>query len=297
MTKINVVYFSGTGGTARFASLLEQNFLNENCEVHVLPLEDKSIERTKKDGVFGSINSIDIIVLIFPVHAFDSPEPVYNWIKTLPQSNGLPVAVISISAAGEYWINRACRSGSIKALTQKGYNVFYERMVIMPFNMIIATKNTISIRLLQILPVKAANTAVEILTMKHRRTNPPLKSKILTSICKIEKVWVKFFGRELTTRKSCTNCGLCACNCPMGNIQMKSRKPQFGWHCVACLRCIYACPTNSIYPRISRFMVIKNGYDLKKIEKQMKEVVLESDEKLASGSYSIFKDYLLKEEI
>jgi ferredoxin len=294
--KVKIVYFSGTGSTARFATLIEENFKNKNCDVQVLPLEVKSIERAKNDGTFG-INSVDLIVLLFPVHAFDSPEPIYNWIKTLPLSNGLPVAVISISAAGEYWINRASRSGSIKALTLKGYDVFYERMVIMPFNMIIATKNTISIRLLQVLPIKAANTTIEILSKKRRRAYPPLKSRILTYLFKIEKPCVKFFGKELTTRKSCTLCGHCVHDCPMGNIQMKSKKIKFGWHCIACLRCIYACPAKAIYPRISRFMVVKGGYDLSKIEKQMEGVILESDEKLASGSYSIFKDYLLNEDI
>ncbi len=296
MKKVKLVYFSGTGGTAYFASLLEQNFKGKSCEVKVLPLEVKAIKRTKKDGTYG-IGSADIIIILFPVHAFDSPEPVYNWIKTLPKSNGLPVAVISVSAAGDYWINRASRYGSIKALTLKGYDVFYERMVIMPINMIIATKNTFSMRLLQILPIKAANTAIEIISMKSRRTYPPVKSRMLTYICKIEKIWAKFFGKELTVRKSCNHCGLCSRNCPMGNIHMKNRRPLFGWHCVACFRCIYACPTNSIYPRISRFLVIRDGYDLKKTKKQMEETTLESDEKLLSGFYSIFKDYLLKDDI
>lgn len=296
MKNIKLVYFSGTGGTARFASLMEQNFKSQNCSVQVLPLEVESIEKAKKDGTFG-IHSTDLIVLMFPVHAFDSPEPIYNWIKTLPMSNGLPVAVISISAAGEYWINAACRSGSIKALTLKGYNVFYERMIVMPFNMLIPTKESITIRLLQVLPSKAENTTTEILSMKHRRTSPPLKSRILTFICKIEKVWVKLFGKELCTRKSCTQCGQCARNCPLGNIHMRVGKPKFGWHCIACLRCIYACPTNAIYPRVSRFMYVKGGYDLKKIEKQMEDVTLESDEILTLGAYAIFKDYFLKKEV
>jgi ferredoxin len=296
LKKVKLVCFSGTGGTTRFTTLLEENLKKNNSEVQVLLLEAKSIERAKKEGTFG-VESSDIIVILFPVHAFDAPEPMYSWIKTLPLSNGLPVALISVSAAGEYWINQSCRVGLIKALSQKGYNIFYERMIIMPFNMIIATNEIFSIRLLQVLPIKAENTAVEILSFKYRRTYPPLKSRILTSICKIEKIWAKFFGKELRIRKSCTHCGLCERNCPMGNIQMKSGRPQFGWHCVACLRCIYACPTNSIYPIISRFMVIRDGYNLMKIEKQVERVTLEFDEKLASGSYSIFKEYLLKEDI
>ncbi len=296
MNQVKLVYFSGTGGTERFALLLAQHLKNSNCDVQVLPLETQALESAQKDGRFN-MNGADILILLFPVHAFDSPEPIYRWIKTLPHSNGLPVAIISVSAAGEYWINGACRVGSIAALTRKGYTVFYERMIIMPFNMLIATKESVSIRLMQLLPIKAASVTADILSAKSRRTHPSVKSRILTFICKIEKLWVKFFGKELCVRKSCTRCGKCAQSCPLGNIQIKNEKPQFGWHCVACLRCIYLCPENAIYPMISRFMPVKNGYNLKILERKMAGIILESDEKLASGPYLMFKDYFSNKDV
>lgn len=294
MKKVKLVCFSGTGGTKRFTSLLEASLIKNSCDVKVLYLETKSIETAKREGTFND-NSYDLITILFPVHAFDAPEPIYNWIKSLPDCQGIPVALISVSAAGEFWINQACRIGLIKTLSKKGYDVFYERMIIMPFNILIATKETFSMRLLQLLPIKAENTAKEILELKCRRVKPQFKSRVLMCLGKVEKVTSRLFGKELRIKKSCTQCGLCAKSCPMGNIEMNHGTPHFGWHCVECFRCIYLCPTNSIYPLISRFMVIKGGYDLERLEKQLEKTMLESDEELASGRYSFFKEYLTNE--
>ncbi|MDE5979985.1 MAG: EFR1 family ferrodoxin [Muribaculaceae bacterium] len=44
----------------------------------------------------------------------------------------------------------------------------------------------------------------------------------------------------------CTSCGLCARSCPMLNIKMKDRHPQWGPACAMCLRCYHYCPVNAI---------------------------------------------------
>ncbi len=296
MKRVKLVCFSGTGGTKRFTSLLETGLIKKGCDVKVLYLETKLIKAAASEGTLND-NSYDLITILFPVHAFDAPEPVYKWIKTLPNCQGVPVALISVSAAGEFWINQACRMGLIKALSKKGYDVFYERMIIMPFNMLIATKETFSMRLLQLLPIKSENTAEEILELKRRRIKPQLKSRVLTRFAKVEKLTSKLFGKELRIKKSCTQCGLCVNSCPMENIKMIQGKPNFGWHCVECLRCIYICPSHSIYPLISRYMVIKGGYDLERLERKLENTILESDEELTSGTYSFFKDYIENEWI
>lgn len=296
MKSIKLVCFSGTGGTKRFTSLLEACLIKGGCEVNVLYLEAKLIEMAKREGTYND-NAYNLIIVLFPVHAFDAPEPVYKWVKSLPTSQGASVALISVSAAGELWINQACRVGLIKVLSKKGYDVFYERMIMMPFNMLMATKESFSIRLLQLLPIKAESTAKEILELKRRSIKPQFKSRVITSLAKVEKLSAKLFGKELSIKQSCIQCGLCANRCPMDNIKMIQGTPHFGWRCVECLRCIYICPTHSIYPLISRYMVIKDGYDLERLERQLEKTKLESDEDLTSGMYSFFKAYIEHEWI
>ncbi len=54
-------------------------------------------------------------------------------------------------------------------------------------------------------------------------------------------------------------------NAQQGNISMSDKKPIFHDKCVLCMRCIYGCPHNSVTPGIGKFLVLKNGYNLKKI--------------------------------
>ena len=45
---------------------------------------------------------------------------------------------------------------------------------------------------------------------------------------------------------TCTSCGLCARSCPMLNITMADRRPQWGPACAMCLRCYHQCPVHAI---------------------------------------------------
>lgn len=44
----------------------------------------------------------------------------------------------------------------------------------------------------------------------------------------------------------CTSCGLCARQCPMLNIKLKDRRPQWDPACAMCLRCYHHCPVKAI---------------------------------------------------
>lgn len=46
---------------------------------------------------------------------------------------------------------------------------------------------------------------------------------------------------------ACTECGLCARGCPMGNITLKDGgKPCWGNTCALCLRCYHVCPAHAV---------------------------------------------------
>lgn len=44
----------------------------------------------------------------------------------------------------------------------------------------------------------------------------------------------------------CTGCGTCARSCPLGNISMRDRLPQWGPTCALCLRCYHVCPHHCV---------------------------------------------------
>ena len=48
---------------------------------------------------------------------------------------------------------------------------------------------------------------------------------------------------------------------------MKNSKPKFGFECMWCLKCIYDCPRKALSPRILKFVVLKNGFNIKAMSK------------------------------
>jgi ferredoxin/flavodoxin len=293
---VKLVFFSGTGGTARVAKSIERAFENKGVEVQVVSL-DLQASKTEKIVVEDLEKDTDLLVLMFPVHAFDAPEPIYEWIRKISSNKGVKAAVISVSGGGEVWPNTACRVGSINELKRKGYDVFYERMIVMPSNWIVATKECLAIRLMQVLPIKAEHCVSELLSTVHRRTKPQVTARIMTTLFKLEKPGAKLFGKDIKVKKSCTGCGWCSKNCPRGNIKLIKGRPSFGWKCILCLRCVYGCPKSAIQSRVLRFIKIKGGYDLNELEKRSISMKLEPfDIQETRGMFLGLRDYLLYEE-
>ncbi len=287
--KVNIVYFSGTGGTTRIANLTNKLLAEYGVTTNVEPLEHNNYLKNN----INEIKNVDLLIVLFPVHAFDAPEPIYKWIKSLPKGEKISVVIISVSGGGKVGVNSACRVGIIKKLQKKDYNIIYERMLVMPSNWIVSTNKQLAIRLLKVLPSKTEQIVKEVLEGIKRRRKPTIGGRILTTIFKLEKLGAKIFAKSFKVRQNCNGCGWCANSCPMNNIEMQGNKPVFKWNCVACLRCIYGCPKNSIYTKIYSFIVIKEGYNLDKLEKQVCEIELEPIENINEGLFlKGVKEYL-----
>lgn len=77
----------------------------------------------------------------------------------------------------------------------------------------------------------------------HRGIMPRLKSKV---------IYPWFFNRLMKTGKfaatdSCSLCGLCAKQCPKGNIAIANAgHVEWGSDCTFCLRCYHSCPRHAV---------------------------------------------------
>ncbi len=82
------------------------------------------------------------------------------------------------------------------------------------------------------------------------------------------------FPNEASIRASrdCSLCGLCEENCPAGNIRLRDGRLSFGFPCILCMKCLYSCPRHTLMPRLGRFTVLKDGYDLSKLRKEAETV-------------------------
>ena len=256
--KINIVYFSGTGGTEKAAKCFESEFTNAGYTVCLYRLQAKSY--------FGYSDNTPLM-LLFPVYAMNAPGLVYNWLNSIASVDSVPAMVVSVSGGGETSPNTACRVKAIKMLENKGYIVTYEEMLIMPANVFINLKPEISKLLIDTLPKKAKRIVSEINSGKTLRKKPLVIDRLFSSLGHLEEKGAKSIGQTIVVSESCIGCGWCSENCPTGNISIIDNKPVFSDKCNFCLSCIYGCPNKALTPSKGKFAVIKQGYNLNEIDK------------------------------
>ena len=256
--QINIVYFSGTGGTERAAKCFEAAFKKAGYTVGLFRLQAESH--------FGYSENVPLM-LLYPVYAMNAPALVYKWISSISVSSSAPAIVISVSGGGETSPNTACRVKAIRMLEDKGYIVTYEEMLIMPANVFINIKPEISKLLIDALPKKAEKIVSEIDSGKTLRKKPHVIDRLFSSLGHLEEKGAKSIGQAIIVSDSCIGCAWCSKNCPTGNISIVNEKPVFADKCNFCLSCIYGCPEKALSPGKGKFAVIKQGYNLYEMEK------------------------------
>ena len=258
---IRLAFLTGTGSTRHVARCFEAEFNVRGQDVETEEIRHGNISPT---------GNYDLLLLCFPVHAGCAPQPVIDWIKKLPRDKGKRAALISVSAGGEKTPNLACRVRAKGLLKSQGFDVFYEKMLIMPSNWGFPTPQPLIDPILNILPFKVAYTAHKILDGQKRLIAADPVNRIIALMGRLEHIGARKFGKSIRSNENCTGCGLCARSCPVGNIKLKEGIPSFGDKCIMCMACLYCCPTGAIYPTHMKFARLPGGYDIKKMLKEKK---------------------------
>ncbi|MDF2907660.1 MAG: Ferredoxin [Herbinix sp.] len=258
--EIEIVYFSGTGGTKRAADAFVNEFTEQGLSVHCHEIHAKKPYNPKAN---------DMLLILYPVYAMNAPRPVYEFIDKLPMVEKKLAAVISISGGGEVIPNTASRLHCIQHLKRRGYRIAYEQMLIMPANFIVSTPKELSFMLLKVLPEKVKKITTDLLSGVVRRTEPYLVDRIISVFTEAQKEGSKLYGRGIKVNSSCNGCGLCARSCPTDNIKLQDGLAVYSYRCCLCLRCIYDCPTKALQPSIGRQFILKGGFSLKELEKEL----------------------------
>lgn len=289
-SSVQVVFFSGTGGTKRIAEAFEKELVKRNKTVEMKKL---GAERNFGAEAESAGERTELYILLYPVYAFDAPKPVYDWIEQLGKNHaGKNIAVISVSGGGEVWPNTGCRNNCCAKLEEKGMQIIYDNMMCMPANMLTEVSDHLAMHLIKVIPEKVNKALDDILSGQVKRTHFH-KSSLRNFFSNMENKNAYKFAQDFTIGDKCNGCGWCAKNCPMGNIVIseETSRPEFLDQCIICMRCIYGCPLHAIKSKSSA--VFKNGFDLDAIERRMEGVELESIEACCRGiMFKGVKDYL-----
>lgn len=291
--RAGLIFFSGTGGTKRVADAFEKQLEDRGINVVVKNL-GMSLQEKREAAGEAEIKDMDLNILIYPVYAMDSPRPIYDWIGGVTGDEaGKRIAVISVSGGGEMWPNKGCRNGCCEALERKGFDVVYDRMMVMPANVLISYNDDLVMQLLNAIPKKAAQIVDDLLAGDVRRTHFR-KGPMLRWVSRSERENSGKFAQGLEITDACTSCGWCVRNCPMQNIDIPepASKPKFSDRCVICTRCVYGCPCGAI--KAKGPLALKHGFDLNEVERRMEGMELKPVEQCAEGWYNKgVRDYLM----
>lgn len=251
-----LAYFSGTGCTETVVNCFESQLIKQGINVNKINIATYNF--------YDTISS-DLLIIFSPVYAFRLASIVEDWVKSLPKANKTYATIISVSGGGEISPNTACRVRCKSLLAKKNYNLIYEKMLIMPSNFALQAKEQLNLNLITVLPKKVNKIITDILSLEINITEPKLQDRFFRLLGNAEHLGSRLFGVSIHSSKACNQCGLCIRNCPKRNIQIKNGVPKFGFNCLWCMKCIYACPRMALSPRIMKFTVLKNGFDIKKM--------------------------------
>ncbi|MDP8236589.1 MAG: EFR1 family ferrodoxin [Candidatus Erginobacter occultus] len=250
---IDLAYFSGTGNTGYLARLLAEKLSRRDIPVRLTRIAEASADPLPPAG--------GVLGLAYPIHALNAPSPVFDFISALPPGEGRRAFIVK-GPADPFFAGGSSHL-VIRALKDRGWEVFHESMVVMPSNVFVRYPDSFIRRLLRAAESRTETAAAEIAAGVPRLERPGPVARFLTRhLSRLETRGGKYFGRDLKASSACDLCGVCVRSCPVGNIRQEGREIVFGDRCIICMRCIYLCPRGAIRPRLFRFFPLKRWYDL-----------------------------------
>lgn len=293
MKKAIIYVYSGTGNTKLVAEMYKE-FLSEYettifmVRMNLLdnpPREDSDTEITlhkgnKKHAYFNvpDPNEYDLIGFAYPVHGFNTPSAMYNFIKLLPPvAKGKKTFIFKTSGEG-LTLNNYSSQKFIPLLKRKGYDVVCERHHVMPYNMIFRhspemVKDEYKYARAY---VKLTCSQLEQADFREKVRYFPLRYWFVP-IVRILWIYARVQGPAMHgDKKKCIKCGKCAKLCPLENIKIVDGFPKFGTNCVLCVACSFNCPTKAIS------IGLLNGW---RVNGSYKIVQTANDESINSGYF------------
>lgn len=256
---IAILYFSGTGNTAIVAGLLKDG-LAAGSAVELFRIEDILLKRR-------AFNPADygLIGIGYPSYGFNVPPLVMDFARSLDGAahNGV---FLFMTCAGPCYINDIASYSLKRVLGKRGFNVIYEKVFVMPANVLIFYRDEIVKQLYNVSVKRARGMASDILSGK----TAVRKDGVLAMLLRWTYIWcdrpfMKTIAMDFKVSKTCTRCLKCIDNCPKQNIKVKNGKVKFRLHCAGCYKCVYNCPFNAISGRLFNFVIFKKGYNIENV--------------------------------
>ena len=234
--KTVIFYFTGTGNNYYIAKKLQECIEN----VDIYPFH---CIKEKPD----LINNYERVIYCVPVYYSHVPPYVRETLKDINYAE--QKEIITIVGCGG---NRGHAIEDMReCINATGQNVVGEYMVIMQGNYILSysafpqiiqsIEDYLADRKIKKIIKAIKNHKLTVLKREgifYKKENEPRLQDAMKSFAKI--------AQQYEVSEECAGCGTCVAVCPVNNIRMVDKKPQFSDKCQQCMACIQWCPKKCI---------------------------------------------------
>lgn len=232
-----IFYFSGTGNSLYAAQSIAKEQGDLVISIAKAMREENYTFEVKEDEAIG---------FCYPVHGWQPPSIVIDFIKKLELKNYKGQYIYSVLTCGGTW-EYTCEVLN-KALEEKGWHLSGDYKLKMPHGYITvhevnspeytAEKLAHAKKLLILYNEQIKKSEHNYRKQRHSYFKSYVLGNLLISMGKSEK---PFYVTD-----ACKSCGLCVKACPMKVIQLKDGRPVWHKGCQQCLGCINRCPQKAI---------------------------------------------------
>lgn len=234
-----IIYvFSGTGNTRLAAKKIAEALRERGVETDTanvcLPYRVPSPE------------SYDMVGLGYPIHAFNAPRIMRDFVKTLPETAHRKVFFFKTS--GEpFRLNDSSSWLMYRILIRKGYEPCYEMHMLMPYNIMFRYPDALAKQMYLHTCGMCRLLAKDVTEGNFQKLQYRCGTNAFAAALRIQWFGARVNGHLLhADPEKCTGCGLCARRCPAGNIRIREKKARFGGGCTMCMRCAMYCPQDAV---------------------------------------------------
>jgi ferredoxin len=227
-----VFYFSGTGNCLKVAKIIAKEL--DNTEIVSMGKPENRI-LTKQYNSIG---------FVYPVYFWGLPNAVKNFVEKINLTDNGSAYFYGIATFGG-WAGNGIPQLNELLIYKHNIKLNYGKTLKMFANYVVVYNMSDKVNEIT---KKSNKNIIHILNdIKNKKSNDIKKSK---------KLFYKIYNKNITKFKdmdkdyivndNCTGCEICAMVCPVKNIEIKNKRPNFKHTCEQCVACIQYCPQKAI---------------------------------------------------
>ena len=234
---MNAIYLSGTGNTKHITELL---FKEIGAKGDLVPIESPDVSKALKD---------DELIIAYPTQFSNIPYLVRDFI-IIHKADWKGKKIFLITTMGLF---AGDGTGCAARLLKKyGAEITGGLQIVMPDSIGDCKALKKSHEQNKEIIAKADKRSVQAAELIRAGRFPKEGLSFWAHLAGLfgQRLWfynkTTDYSKKLKISDSCIGCGLCASNCPMGNLVIQNGKAVNLEKCAMCYRCISSCPKKAI---------------------------------------------------